>query len=68
MTFQLYFDASNPERHLSSAQIKSLISKIVSGLKHHGLKKGDSVCVMSFNDVSCPFICLSMFLLALTRP
>lgn len=68
MRFQLYFDASNPERNLSVAQIKSMISKVVAGLKHHGLKKGDSVCVMSLNDVSYPFINLAVFGLTLTHP
>ena len=47
----LYIDPGNPQRTLSANEIKSMISHIVAGLRHHGLKKSDPVCVMSLNDI-----------------
>ena len=49
--FQIYIDAKDPSRSVSSNQARVLIRKLVAGLQAAGLKKGDCVCLHSFNDV-----------------
>lgn len=49
--FQVYIDAKDPSRAISASQARSLIRKLVAGLHAAGLKKGDCVCIHSFNDV-----------------
>ena len=49
---QIYIDAVNPTRTISSRQGRVLVRKLVAGLRAAGLQKGDCVCVHSFNDVS----------------
>ena len=48
----IYIDAADPSRSYTQRQAKSAIQKIAAGLKALGLKKGDCVCLHSFNDVS----------------
>lgn len=62
-TLQLYIDASDPTRSLSASVIRTQVRKLIGGLKQYGLKKNDSVCVVSFNDVSCNFPPRVVFLL-----
>jgi long-subunit acyl-CoA synthetase (AMP-forming) len=48
---QLYIDSTDPSRSLSTTEVRTQVRQLVSGLKSHGLKKSDCVCVVSFNDV-----------------
>ena len=41
-----------PERSISGREGRSLVRKLVAGLRNAGLKPGDCVVVASFNDVS----------------
>jgi 4-coumarate--CoA ligase len=47
----IYIDAANTSRSYTHKQAKEIICKIAAGLKALGLKKGDTVCLHSFNDV-----------------
>lgn len=47
----LYIDASNPSNYYSHNSAKESIRKIAAGLKAIGVKKGDTVCIHSFNCV-----------------
>jgi len=49
--FQVYIDAVKPERSISGREGRSLVCKLVAGLRNAGLKPGDCVVVASFNDV-----------------
>jgi hypothetical protein len=59
---QIYIDAKDTSRFLSSNQARVIIRKLVAGFQAVGLKKGDCVCIHSFNDVRFHFrlftICL----------
>jgi hypothetical protein len=58
-SLQLYIDAADSNRSLSATEIRTQVRQLVAGLKHHGLRKEDCVCVVSFNDVrthSCSFL------------
>jgi long-subunit acyl-CoA synthetase (AMP-forming) len=50
-TLQIYIDASNPSRFITGRQGRTLIRQVAAGLQKHGLQKGDSVVIASFNDV-----------------
>ncbi|TVY87821.1 Acyl-CoA ligase [Lachnellula willkommii] len=47
-----YIDANDPTRYLSSNGVRTLVRKLVAGFTAQGLEKGDSVCVLSFNDIN----------------
>ncbi|TVY23471.1 Acyl-CoA ligase [Lachnellula hyalina] len=47
-----YIDANDPTRYLTSNGVRTLVRKLVAGFTAHGLQKGDSVCVLSFNDIN----------------
>ncbi|KAH8725360.1 4-coumarate-CoA ligase-like protein [Phaeosphaeriaceae sp. PMI808] len=47
----IYVDASNPERVISSRQARSITHKLCAGFNSIGLKEGDCVCMLSFNDI-----------------
>ncbi|CAK1367525.1 unnamed protein product [Cercospora beticola] len=49
---QIYIDADNTKRHYTFAQARSTIRKLAAGFRKAGLKKGDTVCVHSFNDIN----------------
>jgi len=49
---QIYIDAAQPERTISSRQARSMARKLNAGWRAVGLKEGDCVCMLSFNDVS----------------
>jgi len=47
----LYIDCNDPSRSISAGQARTLVRKLVSGFQHHGLERGDCVCVVSFNEI-----------------
>jgi 4-coumarate--CoA ligase len=47
----IYIDAANPSNYYSHKSAKEAILKIAAGLKALGIKKGDTVCLHSFNSV-----------------
>ncbi|KAF7879023.1 hypothetical protein EAF04_000223 [Stromatinia cepivora] len=46
-----YIDANDPSRSISAKQARIIVRKLVAGFHAAGLKKGDCVCLHSFNDV-----------------
>ncbi|KAE9381458.1 AMP-binding enzyme [Stipitochalara longipes BDJ] len=54
----VYIDAKDPSRSISSNQARVIIRKLIAGLHAAGLKKGDCVCVHSFNDIYYPMLFL----------
>lgn len=48
---QIYIDALDPSRSISSRQARELTRRLCAGYKALGLKEGDCVCTISFNDV-----------------
>lgn len=56
----VYIDAVKPERSISGREGRSLVRKLVAGLRNAGLKPGDCVVVASFNDLYCPIIVLGI--------
>jgi long-subunit acyl-CoA synthetase (AMP-forming) len=59
----IYIDAANTSRSYSQKQAKEAIRKVAAGLRAIGLKRGDTVCLHSFNDARCPVshsFCLSI--------
>ena len=48
---QIYVDAAQPTRTISSREARPLIRKLCAGFKVIGLESGDCVCMLSFNDV-----------------
>ncbi|KAN0122515.1 amp dependent CoA ligase [Hyaloscypha variabilis] len=55
----IYIDAKDPSRTLSSNQARAIIRKLIAGLHAAGLKKGDCICVHSFNDIYYPMLFLA---------
>ncbi|KIW26987.1 uncharacterized protein PV07_06769 [Cladophialophora immunda] len=47
----IYIDTSNPSRTLSLNQGLGMVRKLGAGFRAAGLKKGECVCVHSFNDI-----------------
>ncbi|KAH8706048.1 hypothetical protein BGW36DRAFT_436253 [Talaromyces proteolyticus] len=47
----IYHDLENPERTMSWTQVRSMVRKLVAGIRKAGLQKGDCFSIMSFNDV-----------------
>ncbi|CZS94648.1 related to 4-coumarate--CoA ligase [Rhynchosporium graminicola] len=56
----IYIDAKDSSRSISSNQARVLIRKLVAGFHAAGLKKGDCVCLHSFNDVYYPILFLGI--------
>ncbi|KAK6587215.1 hypothetical protein PZA11_000505 [Diplocarpon coronariae] len=56
----IYIDATDPSRSISCNQARVLVRKIVAGLHAAGLKKGDCVCLHSFNDIHYPILFLGI--------
>ncbi|TVY75745.1 Acyl-CoA ligase [Lachnellula suecica] len=54
----LYINASNSTESLSATQCQTLVRQLVSGLKHQGLKTGETVCMLSFNSIY--YTCLQL--------
>lgn len=47
----ILIDASNPSRFLTFTTARTAVRKLIAGLQHEGLQKGDCVCVNAFNDI-----------------
>jgi 4-coumarate--CoA ligase len=47
----IYIDAADTRNYYSHKQAKEGIRKIAAGLRAIGIKKGDTVCIHSFNSV-----------------
>ncbi|KAF1932209.1 4-coumarate-CoA ligase [Didymella exigua CBS 183.55] len=47
----IYVDAAEPARSISSNQARSIARKLCAGFRSIGLKEGDCVCLLSFNDI-----------------
>lgn len=60
---KIYVDAKDPSRSYSSNQARVFIRRMIAGFQAAGLKKGDCVCLHSFNDVRISFDELGFFLL-----
>ncbi|KAG4429423.1 hypothetical protein IFR05_015097 [Cadophora sp. M221] len=56
----IYIDAKDASRSISSNQARVLIRKLVAGFHAAGLKKGDCVCLHSFNDIYYPILFLGI--------
>ncbi|KAH7416961.1 4-coumarate-CoA ligase-like protein [Cadophora sp. MPI-SDFR-AT-0126] len=56
----IYIDANDTSRSISSNQARVLIRQLVAGFHAAGLKKGDCVCLHSFNDIYYPIIFLGI--------
>ncbi|OAP56935.1 hypothetical protein AYL99_09047 [Fonsecaea erecta] len=56
----IYIDTSNPSRTLSLNQGLGLVRKLAAGFRAAGLKKGECVCVHSFNDIYYPVLFLGI--------
>ncbi|KAF2118196.1 4-coumarate-CoA ligase-like protein [Lophiotrema nucula] len=57
---QIYVDAAEPSRTISSRQARSIIRKLCAGFNAIGLKSGDCVCMLSFNDIYYPMAFLGI--------
>ena len=58
---KIYVDAKDPSRSYSSNQARVFIRSMIGGFQAAGLKKGDCVCLHSFNDVSNTDTCFRSF-------
>lgn len=56
----IYIDGLNPKRSISAREARSIIRKLVAGLRAIGVKKGDCVCINSFNDICYPIFFLGV--------
>ncbi|KAF2084078.1 acetyl-CoA synthetase-like protein [Saccharata proteae CBS 121410] len=52
----LYIDAACPDRCHTAREARTLIRKLAAGFTAAGLKKGDVVCIHSFNDIDYPIL------------
>lgn len=53
---KIYVDALDTSRFYTAADCKTLIRKLVAGFTKAGLKRGDCVCIHSFNDINYPLL------------
>ncbi|MCJ1394775.1 hypothetical protein MMC18_007655 [Xylographa bjoerkii] len=56
----IIIDTSRPTRSISASQAQRLVRHIVAGLKATGLRSGDYVCILSYNHVFYPILCLGI--------
>lgn len=56
----IYIDGNNPTNSISARQARSLIRKLVAGFRAIGIRKGDCVCMNSFNDIQYPIFFLGL--------
>ncbi|KAI9727215.1 MAG: putative NRPS-like protein biosynthetic cluster [Cirrosporium novae-zelandiae] len=47
----IFIDAADDTRRLTARQARTLVRKLVGGLKEIGVKPGDCICLHSFNDI-----------------
>ena len=56
----MLIDPSNPSTYYSHSSAKKLIRQLIAGLHAAGLKRGDTVCIHSFNSITYPLIVLAI--------
>ncbi|KAI9818922.1 MAG: hypothetical protein M1827_007743 [Pycnora praestabilis] len=56
----IYVDAANPARTLSAREARTVVRKLIAGLKAEGLQPGDCVCIHAFNDIFYSLIFLAI--------
>ncbi|CCD54855.1 similar to 4-coumarate-CoA ligase [Botrytis cinerea T4] len=56
----IYIDAADPSRSISASQARIIIRRLVAGFHAAGLKRGDCVCLHSFNDIYYSMIFLGV--------
>ena len=56
----IYIDALNPQNSISARQARSMIRKLIAGLRAIGFQQGDCACINSFNDIHYPMAALSL--------
>ncbi|KAL4955775.1 hypothetical protein BDW69DRAFT_182240 [Aspergillus filifer] len=56
----IYIDVANPSRTISHNQARTIIRKLIAGLKKWGVREGDCVAVHSFNDIYYPMLVLAI--------
>lgn len=52
----IYIDADNPDNYYTHRTAERAIRRVAAGLRARGLKRGDCVCLHSFNDVNYPIL------------
>ena len=48
---QVWIDAYDESNRITASEAKSKVRRMIGGLRKHGLKLNDSVCVHSYNNV-----------------
>lgn len=56
----IYVNGKNPKDSISARQAHSMIRKLTAGFKALGVRKGDCVCMNSFNDIHYPMFFLGL--------
>lgn len=56
----IYVEALKPENSISARQARSMIRKLIAGLRSIGLQQGDCACINSFNDIHYPILFLGL--------
>ncbi|KAK6354323.1 hypothetical protein TWF730_008730 [Orbilia blumenaviensis] len=59
-TKTIYVDALNPERSMTTLQVKAQVKSLIGGLRSIGVQPGDAVCIHSFNDIMYPVLFLAI--------
>ena len=54
IVLQIFVDATNPLSYINARDARATVRKLVKGFKEHGLHEGDRVCLVAYNNVSCP--------------
>lgn len=57
---KIYIDATKPERSISANQARTIIRKLVAGLRKWGLQPEEAVCLHAFNDIMYPLTVLGI--------
>ncbi|KAK6529120.1 hypothetical protein TWF694_004335 [Orbilia ellipsospora] len=56
----IFVDANHRERSMSLTEVKSMVKRMIAGLKSLGVKPGDAICIHSFNDILYPIVFLAI--------
>lgn len=51
---QIWVDAQDPSSRISARNARTTIRRLVGGFKAHGVREGDCICLVAFNNVSPP--------------
>ncbi|KAH8650009.1 AMP-binding enzyme [Xylariales sp. PMI_506] len=57
---KIYIDASNPSVCFTHVQARDTIRKLIGGLRHAGIRKGDCVITHSFSSIYYPLVVLAI--------